>query len=334
MKAARLWILIGMALALGLGGWFFWREQAAPVQVARVRTGPAIELVYATGFVETRQPVAIAARVTAPVKRVLVAEGEHVRRGQALILLDDSEQRGLLSQAAAQRQGAVQDERRTLALVERGWATKAVRDRSVSTANAARAAESGASARLDHYVLRAGIDGIVLKRDVEPGDLALPSRTLMQLGDPARIRITATVDERDVPRIRIGQAALMSSDAWPGRVIRAHVSEITPGGDPTQRAFRARLLLDQPTPLPIGLTLEINIVTRRKDNAVLVPADAINDGKAWVVADGRVHSRTVRTGITGNDDVEILSGLRAGETVVMTPPATLAENRRVKAEAP
>src|SRR3546814_8449252 len=89
------------------------------------------------------------------------------------------------------------------------------------------------------------IDGLVVKRDVEPGDLAAPSRVLMLLGDPAEMRVTAIVDERDVPRIAVGQSALLSSDAWPGRGIRGHVRELTPAGDPDQRAFRVRLGLDE-----------------------------------------------------------------------------------------
>src|SRR3546814_5976395 len=78
----------------------------------------------------------------------------------------------------------------------------------------------------------------------------------MLLGDPAEMRVTAIVDERDVPRIAVGQSALLSSDAWPGRGIRGHVRELTPAGDPDQRAFRVRLGLDESEPLPIGMRSE------------------------------------------------------------------------------
>ncbi|WP_242443375.1 efflux RND transporter periplasmic adaptor subunit [Sphingobium sp. LB126] len=179
-------------------------------------------------------------------------------------------------------------------------------------------------------VVRSGMDGIVLRRDVEPGDLAIPSRTLMTLGDPARIRITATVDERDVPRIRPGQAALMSSDAWPGRVLNAHVREVTPGGDPEQRAFRVRLATDGQVTLPLGLTLEVNIVSRRAPRALLVPASAVENGRVWIVGDGRAHARSVRTGIAGSKEVQILSGLSRGEKVIRAPEGKIAENMRVR----
>lgn len=299
--------------------------------MAKARTGPALDLVYATGFVEPEQPVSVAPRVTAPVVAVLVDEGERVRRGQPLVHLADDEQRAAIAQARAERVKAARDEARVLALYRQGWVTRAARDQAVAAAAATRAAEETAAARSGQYVLRAGISGIILKRDVEPGDLATPSRTLMTLGDPARVRITATVDERDVPRVRPGQEALLSTEAFPGNIMRARVREVTPGGDPAQRAFRVRLMLDEAPPLPLGLTLEVNIVTRRIERAVLVPASAVSGNGLWVVSSGRARARTVRTGISGGDQVQILSGLRPGEAVILAPPDGLKDGDRVKA---
>ena len=330
MKRIALWLLLPALLAAAFAYWLF-AGRAPEVALAPVRVGEAVELVYATGFVEAEHPVSVAARVTAPVRQVLVEEADRVTRGQPLILLDDEEQRHALQQAAAQRRAAVQDERRTLALFAKGWVTRAARDAAVAAADSSRAAEASASARLDQMVVRSGMDGIVLRRDVEPGDLAAPNRTLMTLGDPARIRITATVDERDVPRIQPGQPALMSSDAWPGRVLRGHVREVTPGGDPEQRAFRARIVTDQPTALPLGLTLEVNIVTRRSPRALLVPASAVENGHVWIVRDGRAHARAVRTGIAGPGEIQILSGLSRSDRVVGMPEGKLSENMRVRA---
>lgn len=327
--AARFWIPL-LAAALALGGWLLWSNRPREVKLADARIGPAVELVYATGYVEAEQPVSVAARVTAPVSRVLVEEGERVRRGQPLLLLDAAEQRGLLAQAAAERQRAGLQEARMLTLFRQGWVTRAARDQAVATARTARAAEESARARIAQYAVVAGIDGIVLKRDVEPGDLASPTRTLMQLGDPARVRITATVDERDVPLVHLGQAALLRADAWPDRAIPARVYEITPAGDPRERAFRVRLHFDQAVALPMGLTVEVNIVTRRIDRALLVPADALDADHLWVVEDGRAQRRAVKRGITGAEQVQIVSGLKAGETVIVDPPDALAEGERVR----
>lgn len=327
-KAALILALGVLALA-GLAAWW-WREGPTTVALVKPHYGPAVELVYGTGFVEAQQPVEVQARITAPVERVLVEEGQRVSRGQPLFLLADAEQRALSAQAEAQRRAAEQTEARTLTLFREGWVTKAARDQAVANADVARAALATAGARQDQLVVRAQIDGIVTKRDVEPGELATPTKVLAQLGDPARVRITATIDERDIARITVGQAALMSSDAWPGRAIPARVAEVTPGGDPSQRAFRVRLLPTGATSLPLGLSLEVNIVTRRRDRALLVPASAVVDGKVWVARQGRAHRQAVRTGIAGTESVEILSGIGAGDTVIDKAPEGLREGQHVK----
>lgn len=331
MKSSRALIVALLLAIFAAAAWFATRGHSTTVETVPARTGEAVELVYATGYVEAEEPVTVAARLTAPVARVLVEEGQRVRRGQALAILEDSEQRASAAQAAATERGASLDAQRKLALANKGWVTRAVRDQALASSAAARAAAAAASARLGQTVIRAGIDGVVLKRDVEPGDLAVPSRPLFLLGDPARLRITATADERDVPRLRVGQSALMSSDAFPGHIFKGHVREITPGGDPTQRAFRVRLALDDAgTPPPIGLTLEVNIVTARVPRALLVPASALVDGAVWTVDDGRARRRSVKSGIVGSEAVQIVAGIAAGAPVIAKPQAGIAEGQRVR----
>lgn len=318
-----------IAIAAG-ASWLLFDQRPITVHTVRAETGPAVELVYATGYVEPDHPVTVSSRVTAPVVSVLAEEGQAVTRGQPLATLDNSQQQALLAQAAAQARGRTLDETRTATLFAQGWVTRSARDAAVATAQAARAAEWAARAQLDQMTLNAGISGIVLKREVEPGDLATPGKELFQLGDPARARVTATVDERDITRVRPGQQALLSTDALPNTVVRGHIREITPGGDPGQRAFRVRIGLDGAISLPFGLTLEVNIVTRRHEHAVLVPAAAISEGRAWLVKDGRARQRQVRTGIAGADKVEVVSGLAAGDTVIVNPPADLKDGDRVR----
>jgi len=224
-------------------------------------------------------------------------------------------------------------ERRTDALFAQGWVTGAARDNAKAAADAARAASGAARARLDQLTVRANSDGIITKRDVYPGDMALPTKIMFQIGDPAKTRVTATVDERDITRVRLGMPALMSSDAWPGRVIHGAVAEITPNGDPTTRAFRVRLSIADAPDLPMGLTLEINIVARESRAAVLVPPGAVVGNKVWTVDKGHAQPRTITKGISGAQMVEIASGLRVGEVVVLSPPASLTPGQAITPKA-
>jgi RND family efflux transporter MFP subunit len=328
----RFWVVLMLLFALLLvGGIVAWFVAPRTVATAQAKIAPAVEVVYATGVVEPRHLATVAARVTAPVRAVLAVDGEHVRQGQALVLLENAQQRALLAQARANRIKADHDAARISPLYAHGWLTRNALDTAIAEKAATHAAESAAAALLDQYVVRAGGDGIVLRRTVEPGDLVTPSMPLMLVGNPADIWITATVDERDVPKLQPGQVTLMRSDAWPDRVMRGKLAEVTPGGDATQRAFRARILLDRAEALPIGLSLEVNIVLRQHDRAVLVPASAVKEGHAWTFSDGRARQVPIKIGITAADTVEILSGLAPGQRVILNPPADLKDGARVKA---
>lgn len=329
MRRGLIIFLAILAAFLAAGAWFLVRGSTPVVETARVETGPATALVYATGFIEPEQPVVVSSRVTAPVREVLVEEGQRVTAGQSLVRLDDAEQRGQLAQAQAELNRAELAAGRVVTLHRQGWVTKAAHDEAVAARDAARASVAALRARLDQFVIRAGVSGVVLKLDVYPGDLATPGQQLLELGDPARARITATVDERDITRVRVGQEALMSSEGLP-EMVRGRVSEITPGGDPNQRAFRVRIALEDAANLPFGLTLEVNIVTDRHESALLVPAGAVTDGTVWVMDEGRAQRRDVTTGIAGSDRIEVLTGLAAGETVIVGPPEGLEEGDKVR----
>lgn len=326
--AARRLVAILLILALAAVGYWYSLRPSVVVGTKPVR-GPAAEVIYATGFVEPQRPVEISSRVTAPVNEVLADEGDQIFRGQPLARLDAADLQSTIAQLAAQTLKAEQDEARALTLFRQGWLTKAALDLAVATANSARAAESSARAKFDQYTIRSGISGTVLRRDVEPGDLATAAKTLFEIGNPRLLRVTATVDERDIPLVQSGAEVMMSSEAYPGRVIYGRVYQITPGGDPDQRAFRVRIRPTDTQGLPIGLTLEVNIVASKKSSALLVPASAVRQGSVWTVSDGRARRVRVATGIRGAAQVEVTRGLTDASCIIAEPPDNLSEGQRV-----
>lgn len=325
-KVIRWVVIVAIFAGAGIAGWTYMTR---PVTLAGTNAtrGAVADVVYATGFVEPRRPVEVSSRVTAPVTAVLADEGDRVARGQALATLDAEDQRHTIAQLVADRVNAEQNEQRELALFKEGWVTKAARDQAVGGASSARAAEAAARAKLDQYTIRSGISGVILRRDVEPGDLATAAKTLFEVGDPKQLRVNATVDERDIPLVRTGTDAMMSTEAYPGRIFRGQVYEITPGGNPDQRAFRVRIRPD--SSLPVGLTLEVNIMVAQRFHAMLVPAGAIRNGAVWVVKDGRAERVQVETGIRGSDRTEIRRGLSGQECMIAEPPADLKNGQRV-----
>jgi multidrug efflux pump subunit AcrA (membrane-fusion protein) len=123
---------------------------------------------------------------------------------------------------------------------------------------------------------------------------------------------------------------LIRSDAFPGEIFHGEVQEVTPKGDPVARTFRVRVKLPADTPLLIGMTTETNIVLRRSDTALLVPAAAVRGDMIWRVADGRVAATRVKLGAKGVREVEILSGLDERDWILAAPPQNLKDGARIR----
>ena len=324
----RILFLLLLALAAG-AGWFWWTMPPA-VAIAMATSGPALRAVYATGSVEPVHWARVGPAVRARVTEVMVEEGQRVTEGQPLARLDDREARHRVEETEARARFADDELARTRALVSRDIASRAALDRAETEARAVRAATDAARRRLDDYIVRAPAAGLVLRRDVEPGEVVDTPASLFWIGEPRPLRVTAEVDEEDIAQVREGQRVLLRADAFPNQVLTATVGQITPKGDATRKAYRVRLVLPDDTPLLIGMTVEANIVLRQTDDAVLVPPAAVRDGRVFVVRRETVERRPVELGVQGPRAVEVLRGLARGEAVVLDPPAGLLDGQAVR----
>lgn len=109
---------------------------------------------------------------------------------------------------------------------------------------------------------------------------------------------------------------MLRADALGEGRVTAKVGEITPKGDPTTKTFRVYLPLPDASPLKVGMSVEANIVTREKADALVVPADAVQSGAVFLYEDGRLRRREVKTGVRGARGVEILAGVEPQDRVV------------------
>ncbi|MCI3134668.1 efflux RND transporter periplasmic adaptor subunit [Phenylobacterium aquaticum] len=330
-RRQRTWVsifLVVVALAAAASAaWALLRP--LPVTLAAAARGEAVDTVYASGVVEYVRQARIAPVVTAPIRKVLVEEGQSVAAGQTLAQLDDGPQEATALQLEAQADLARANARRTGRLYAAGFAARAADEDARSQLDAADHAAKSARVRLEDYRIQAPFAGRVLRREAEPGDLAAVGQPLFVIAVPDALRITADVDERDVGRLAVGREAVIRSDAFPGQVFPARILEITPQGDSTGRVFRARLSLDPATVLKPGMTVEANLVIARRPDAILVPTRALREGAVWVARDGHAQRRAVQLGVQGVDRTEVTQGLAVGETVILDPPADLKDGARI-----
>ena len=301
------------------------------VVVIHAARGPAVQAVYATGTVESTIMLPIAARLTARLAQLDADEGMRVARGQLLGRLEDTDLRNTLAQLRSQEAFARQDYLRNETLARSGTVSKSEYDKARSVWLAASAASTRAAAELDFAKLVAPADGMVIQRDGEIGQMIPLNQAVFWIAVDSPLRIVAQVDEEDIARVKPGQDVLLRADALPGRVMHGTVQTVTPKGDPVARGYRVRIGLAQDTPLMIGMTVEVNIIIRQDDHALLLPPSAVAGGRVWCVRDGRVEPRTVTTGASGSQQVEIVSGIGVDDLVVLRPDPSLQAGARVRA---
>jgi HlyD family secretion protein len=185
------------------------------------------------------------------------------------------------------------------------------------------AARELAESKLAQATLRASVPGTVLVREVEPGDIVSPGKRLLVLESAGETRLTAQIDEKNLPSLKIGQPALVSSDAFPDRNFQATLYYISPSVDVARGSVEARFQVPEPPGyLRADMTVSISIDVARKASALTVPAEAVRESggarSVQVVRNGRAESVKVETGVRTSARVEITSGINEGETVVLT----------------
>jgi len=194
----------------------------------------------------------------------------------------------------------------------------------------ARASLQVSQAKLAYTTIRASSDGVLIARDVERGDVVQPGKALMVLSPAGETQIVLQIDERNLGRLRLGQHALASADAYPAQRFAAQLVYINPGVDAQRGTVEVKLLVPQPPEyLRQDMTVSVDIEVERSAAALTLPADAVRDvagATPWVlvVRNGKAHRQPVRLGLRGDAIVQVMEGVAEGERVV---PAT---NARVK----
>jgi membrane fusion protein, multidrug efflux system len=329
-------VIFALLAAAGAGGFLFWREGgfAQAVTLTEARRGDAAEVVYATGIVEPAKWAKVIALTRKRIVDVCYCEGRSVKAGDVLVRLDDSQEQALLAELEARRKRLQSDVDRIAGLVARNIAPTTQLEQTQTQLREFEARIELAKERIDELVLRAPMDGVVLRRDGEIGEIAGTGTNdvLFWVGQPRPLRIVADVNEEDIPRVKVGQRVLLRSEGFRGKTLDASVAEITPKGDPQTKTFRVYLALPDETPLLIGMSVEANIVTQEKQNALLLPAEAILQDSIFTVVDGKLKRSKVEIGLRGTRMIEITGGVRDGERVVSPATTQMRDGQRVRVE--
>lgn len=193
-------------------------------------------------------------------------------------------------------------------------------------------------AQLNKAQVRSEVSGTVLTRDVEPGDLVQPGRTLFTIAQAGSTEIQVPLDERNLSKLALQQAAVVIADAYPNRPFAARINFIAPSINAQNGTVEVRLAVD-PVPefLRQDMTVSVNVETDSREQALVIPNDAFiegqdNQAQVMLVRDGRVQRQIVTLGLRGLTASEVVSGLNAGDEVLTDATSDIEDGTKVRVE--
>ncbi len=393
-SARKQWIGVALSLVLIGGGAFLlhMRSTAAakpttpaiaakPQPVVTVTTAPAVfaslvRTLEVTGSISAWDPLAIGAEANGlRIERVLVEEGDRVRRGQVLATLNDDILQAQLVQARArvasaevtvnQRRSALSKSQATYreaqanleryqslgkqgaissqeVLARETVAQGAKADLDTAQLNVTfaqseklenRAQIAQLQAQLDQTRIVAPDDGMIARRDARLGEIVSSGKVLFTIVRNNRLELRAQVPEVDLPKIGPGQAVQVTSDADRSLSVAGRVRQITPQVDERTRLGVVRIDVPSVNGLRPGMFVRGQVQLGRQ-SVLMVPSQAVlsreDSNQVYVLAGEQARARTVLTGGRNGNSIEIKSGLKPGERVIVAGAGYLKDGDYVR----
>ncbi len=329
-----LFLLAGLAVAAGGCGPKSERAQtpalpAASVRVQVIEAKKRIASEEVVGTVRAKLRSVIEAKISGRIEQMRVVPGQPVKAGELLAVVDAREVQARYDQAVALRQQAEADLKRLTSLLEQKILSPAEFDTAQARARVAIAAVAEAETMLSYAKVTAPFAGVITRKHADVGDLASPGKPLLEMEDSTALRLEADVPEAVVGRLKLG-------DRLPVRISALEkdqegvVSEIAPAADPNSRTFLVKLDLPSTPGLRAGQFGRVAMPVG-ETTALRVPASAVvQRGQlelVFVLVDGRAQLRIVKTGKRLGTEVELVSGVTAGESLVVENAAGLADGQ-------
>jgi RND family efflux transporter MFP subunit len=391
-RPRRGWIgwLVALAAAGALAAWAFLAP--APFLLPRVETTTvqvvtpteASTVLTATGYTYARERAAVGAKIIGRVVELRVDEGDQVKQGDVIAVLDSADLRAAIDQnraslveAKAKLADASRERARQERLVTGGASPQATLD-AARTQEAVAAAQVGTAearlrsseAQLSYTVIRSPLTGVVIQKNVLVGEMVAPggftsqqsTGAIVRIADPRSLEVEADINESYIARLRRGQPAEIKIDAVPDRVYHGKLRQIVPTADRVKAVVQVKVTVDDADQrLVPDMSTTVTFLGAGVDRAALaakpklfVPRSAVrmDGGAAYVfeVVDGRLRRNEIAiVGTRGGagtaaaaasapggaaagatDRVEVVSGVKGGETIVRTGVEKLEDGRKVR----
>lgn len=306
---------------------------AMPAEVAIAVRDTVVDAIYATGEIEAVQAIELRPEVSGRLTQILVREGASVSQGTPLFKIDDAEIRAEVARLTAERDLSVQALERTRELFAQEASSKSEMELAEANWRSAEARLELEQVRLDRTTVRAPFDGVVGERFVSLGDYVTSSTSLttLQTFDPQRAAFE--VPERYAQKLALGQPVTFSV-ASTQATYEGLVDFVNPVVQLPGRTIEVKARVDNPKrDLIPGMFIEVRLATDVRPSAIVVPEDAVlplqGADYMWIVTSDTASRKEVKLGVRMPGFVEVLSGIEAGDQVVVGGLERLREGASV-----
>ncbi len=332
-------------------------KMSVPVTVAKAVNGQVSSVLHIGGSIKAFKELDIVPDIPGRLAQVLVKEGDVVKKGQVLAVLDTSQARIQLQQvdaavqaAQAQFENAKHQLTRTSQLFKRGAVTKQQMDGISAAFKAAKAglARAKAARALAMHAIKvstmyAPFDGVITGRFKDPGDIINPlmqslsplkPNAVVRLARLDKVLVDGFVSDRDWSWLHKGLPVRVTVDAWPGMQFDGVLTKVEPAADALSRTFPIEVTVaNKGLKLRPGMYARV-ILTRDTQRGVVVPLDALvrrdNRFIVFTAGQGRAHLHQVKVGLQTADKAVILKGIKAGDRVVVQGNIALREGTPIR----
>ncbi len=310
-----------------------------PVEVAAVEIGDIQAVYTGTATLEADGEATVMAKVGGELLELLVHEGDFVEAGQVVARVDDARLRLEVMRSKANLDKARQEYQRNIELHEKGLLPAGTFESLKFDLDALKAAHELAKLELSYTSVKAPITGTISERLVKAGNTIAANTGVFRITDLDPLLAYLYVPERDYEKLAKGQPVRMSVDAIPSTVFSGEVQLISPVIDPNSGTFKVTAAVkDASGRLAPGMFGRVNVVYDTRESVPLIPRVALldvnSDASVFIIEDDVAKRRMVTTGYSSGPNIEVLTGLEAGEKVVVIGQSGLKQDARVQVIEP
>jgi len=306
-----------------------------PVSVTTVTVEPVTvdAVVSAAGTLSSRNTSVLSSKVMGRVVELTVSEGDHVSQGKLLMKIESGEISAQAYQAQAAYNNAKLQYDRIKGLFDEKASTRMELDLATLGLESAQAGLNAAKAMESYTNITAPITGQIMEKRINLGEMALPGQPIIRIEDNRNLRLEVTVREQDLRFVRPGKAVTVRLDAVPGRDIQAKIAMVVPASDIRTHSFVVKIDIPADNGLITGMYGKALFSTGARE-ALMVPRTAVVEmsglsGVYVVSSEGNAIFQMVQLGELRGDSVEAVTGLKAGDRVIVNKQEAGIDGRKV-----